>query len=78
MAFAHYCPICGAGTNDRIEALPEAPPGTAVRQHRCRPATLRGIDAMLSSESAVREDRRTLGGRLRTGFAMMGDYYEGD
>lgn len=63
-SFAHYCPICGRGTDLPIEA-------TAGPQHRCSPAFVARHDAALESE---RTELRTptLRQRLSYGFYLLG------
>ena len=68
----NYCPICGVATKDEIIA---AAYRDGYKQHRCCEKTLRAIDST-SSQDRVESDKRSFGGRLAEGFAMIGDFYE--
>lgn len=65
---AHYCPICGAGTDLPIEANPSYPD---AKIHRCRKKVLVGIDAAMSSEQEPRTAPPDEAQRLREGFRML-------
>jgi hypothetical protein len=62
----YSCPICGAQTDNPIEALPA---GCGLKQHRCQPAKLRRAE----QEERDRADgvEPTYEDRLAEGFRLL-------
>lgn len=58
------CPTCGCWTDEPITYQ-------GGRQHRCKPAVLKAIDATLAADRLELPREPTLEQRLRDGFRML-------